>query len=82
MESFQLRSGLSFLNLYSESGYFSTIVGLILGKNGINHNIVFEKDQIKNAKGYISRFVANSIDFESFVRLKNEGGSQSELSSN
>ena len=48
------------------TGYFSTMVGLILGENGINHNIELHKDIIDYGKQKINEFVKTSVHFDDF----------------
>lgn len=67
MEALQLnKSGLSFLNIGSGTGYLSTMVGCLLGTYGINHNIEIHKDVIEHAKQCISDFIKNSPHFDVF----------------
>ncbi|XP_066248254.1 protein-L-isoaspartate O-methyltransferase domain-containing protein 2-like isoform X2 [Euwallacea similis] len=56
MEELNLTSGISFLNLGSGTGYFSTMVGLILGSNGINHGIELHEDVIEYANKKLEDF--------------------------
>ncbi|XP_066145954.1 uncharacterized protein [Euwallacea fornicatus] len=56
MEGLNLTSGISFLNLGSGTGYFSTMVGLILGSNGINHGIELHEDVIEYANKKLEDF--------------------------
>ena len=50
MEHLQLEPGLSFLNIGSGTGYLSTMAGLILGRNGINHGIELHADVVEYAR--------------------------------
>ncbi|VEN59900.1 unnamed protein product [Callosobruchus maculatus] len=49
MEALCLKSGLSFLNLGSGTGYLSTMVGLVLGIYGVNHGIEYHEDVVQYA---------------------------------
>lgn len=42
------------------------MVGLILGENGINHNIELHKDIIDYGKQKINEFVKTSVHFDDF----------------
>ncbi|XP_034934797.1 protein-L-isoaspartate O-methyltransferase domain-containing protein 1-like isoform X2 [Chelonus insularis] len=44
MESLSLKPGLSFLNIGSGTGYLSTMAGLLLNSNDINHGVELNKD--------------------------------------
>nr|CAD7400112.1 unnamed protein product [Timema cristinae]CAD7428655.1 unnamed protein product [Timema monikensis] len=56
MESLQLASGLSFLNLGSGTGYLSTMAGLILGPRGVNHGIEIHEDVVEYAIKKLEEF--------------------------
>lgn len=66
LENLELKENLSFLNIGSGTGYLSSMVGLILGSNGINHNVEIHKDLIVHAKERIREIVKNSIAFDDF----------------
>lgn len=56
VEGLCLEPGLSFLNLGSGTGYLSTMIGLILGSNGINHGVEFYQDVIDYANMKLEDF--------------------------
>ena len=66
MEALQIEEGLSFLNLGSGTGYLSTVVGLILGPYGVNHNVEIHKDVIDYSKKCINEYVKSSASFDEF----------------
>ncbi|XP_075220535.1 protein-L-isoaspartate O-methyltransferase domain-containing protein 1-like [Lycorma delicatula] len=66
MENLCLEPGLSFLNLGSGTGYFSTMVGLILGPFGINHGIEMHEDVIQYAYKKLEDFKRTSSALDSF----------------
>ncbi|XP_063976006.1 uncharacterized protein LOC135161927 [Diachasmimorpha longicaudata] len=68
MEGLSLEAGLSFLNVGSGTGYFSTMAGLILGHSGTNHGIELNKDCIEYAYERLAEFkqksqAVNEFDF-------------------
>jgi len=57
---------LSFLNIGSGTGYLSSMVGLILGSNGVNHNIELHKELVEYSKEKISQLIKTSPRFDDF----------------
>ncbi|VVC45357.1 S-adenosyl-L-methionine-dependent methyltransferase [Cinara cedri] len=68
LESLKLCSGHSFLNIGSGIGYFSTMAGILLGRNGVNHGIEIDKKLIDFAIEKLAEFKLNSaaIDHHDF----------------
>lgn len=66
MEWLKLRSGQSFLNLGSGTGYLSTMAGLILGTNGINHGVELNSTVINYAIDRLEDFIQNSSAIDEF----------------
>lgn len=66
MESLELRPSQYFLNVGSGSGYFSTMVGLILGSNGTNHNIELHESMIDYSKQKVAEFIQKAPYFDDF----------------
>ncbi|GFQ67036.1 protein-L-isoaspartate O-methyltransferase domain-containing protein 2 [Trichonephila clavata] len=64
MEALKLRSGLSFLNLGSGSGYLSTMAGLVLGPYGTNHGIELYGEIVEFAYERLDEFLkhSNAVD--------------------
>ncbi|KAG8224435.1 hypothetical protein J437_LFUL001385 [Ladona fulva] len=60
VESLDLSPGLSFLNLGSGTGYLSTVVGLIIGPNGVNHGVEIHEEVVQYANWKLQEFKANS----------------------
>lgn len=54
-----LLPGMSFLNVGSGTGYFSTLAGYIIKKDGINNGIELHNDLVKFANERISAFLDN-----------------------
>ncbi|KAF7258769.1 hypothetical protein EG68_03736 [Paragonimus skrjabini miyazakii] len=57
LKNLQLAPGQHFLNIGSGSGYLSTIVGLILGFNGINHGIEVNESNVLFANQRLETFL-------------------------
>ncbi|GJQ71538.1 hypothetical protein Trydic_g11246 [Trypoxylus dichotomus] len=66
MEGLCLSPGLSFLNLGSGTGYLSTMVGLILGSNGVNHGVEIHDDVIQYASKKLEEFKKYSGAIDEF----------------
>ncbi|XP_011304994.1 uncharacterized protein [Fopius arisanus] len=66
MEGLSLEAGLSFLNVGSGTGYLSTMVGLILGRHGINHGIELNKDCMEYAYERLEEFKRKSLALNEF----------------
>jgi protein-L-isoaspartate O-methyltransferase len=66
MEALELRPNQSFLNVGSGTGYISSMVGLILGPYGVNHNIEIHGDVVAYAKQKVAEFVKTSGCFDDF----------------
>ncbi|KAK9883299.1 hypothetical protein WA026_001480 [Henosepilachna vigintioctopunctata] len=66
MENLCLKPGLSFLNLGSGTGYLSTMVGLILGKHGVNHGIEIHEDVVEYAYKKLEEFKKHSGAIDEF----------------
>ena len=50
---------MAFLNVGSGTGYFSTLAGYIIKKDGINHGIELHEDLVKFANEKINAFIEN-----------------------
>lgn len=66
MEGLCLTPGLSFLNLGSGTGYLSTLAGLVLGSNGINHGIELYEDVVQYAYKRLEEFKKQSGAIDEF----------------
>ncbi|XP_039747201.1 uncharacterized protein LOC120624618 isoform X2 [Pararge aegeria] len=66
MEGLELKPGLSFLNIGSGTGYFSTLAGLILGSAGINHGVEVHPAVTEYAVKKIRLFFENSPILDDF----------------
>ncbi|EQC32538.1 hypothetical protein SDRG_09861 [Saprolegnia diclina VS20] len=58
LEAFDLFHGLSFLNLGSGSGYFSCLVGSVIGKDAINHGLEIDPTVIAACQQSCATYVA------------------------
>ncbi|XP_030754406.1 uncharacterized protein LOC115881164 [Sitophilus oryzae] len=83
MEGLCLAPGLSFLNLGSGTGYLSTMVGLILGTNGVNHGIELHEDVILYANRKLEDFkrYSGALDEYDFCEPKFRQGNCLSLTS-
>ncbi|XP_050435906.1 uncharacterized protein LOC126842794 [Adelges cooleyi] len=68
MECLALKPGNRFLNIGSGIGYFSTVAGLLLGPNGVNHGIEIHESLIEHAYTKLEEFKLNAaaIDYHDF----------------
>lgn len=66
VESLEFRPGMSFLNLGSGTGYLNTIVGLLVGPNGLNHGIEFHQDVVEYANKRLQQFKELSYAIDEF----------------
>lgn len=66
VEALELKSGLSFLNLGSGTGYLNTIIGLLVGPNGINHGIELHADVVEYAYKRLQQFKEKSYAMDKF----------------
>lgn len=66
VEALDLKSGLSFLNLGSGTGYLNTIVGLLVGPHGINHGIELHSEVVDYACKHLKQFKEKSYAIDKF----------------
>ncbi|XP_050426467.1 protein-L-isoaspartate O-methyltransferase domain-containing protein 1-like [Adelges cooleyi] len=68
LEYLSILPGHKFLNIGCKIGYFNTVVGLLLGPNGINHGIDMNQSYIDKAHQKLNEFKMNStgIDYYDF----------------
>ncbi|XP_053625742.1 uncharacterized protein LOC128683808 [Plodia interpunctella] len=66
MENLELKPGLTFLNVGSGTGYLSTLVGLILGAQGISHGVEIRPSVVEYANKRLSEFMENSAAVDEF----------------
>ncbi len=59
---------MSFLNVGSGTGYLSTMAGLILGRNGVNHGIEVHPEVVDYARSRLNAFVTSqaAVDLYEF----------------
>ncbi|KAL1451905.1 hypothetical protein WDU94_006239 [Cyamophila willieti] len=66
LDQLQLKPSLSFLNLGSGTGYLSTMAGLILGPNGINHGVELHQEVIDFAHEKLEEFKRDSESMDRY----------------
>lgn len=66
MEALELKTGLTFLNVGSGTGYLNTLVGLIIGTSGINHGIEVNSFVVDYSNKKLSHFIENSPTLDEF----------------
>lgn len=66
VEALDLRPGLSFLNLGSGTGYLNTIIGLLVGPNGLNHGIEYHADVVEYAYQRLDQFKNESYAIDKY----------------
>ncbi|UYV77843.1 PCMTD1 [Cordylochernes scorpioides] len=66
METLRLAQGQSFLNLGSGTGYLSTMAGLIIGPNGVNHGVELFSNVVDYANERLQDFMAHSPALSEF----------------
>ena len=62
MEAFELKEGLTFLNLGSGTGYLSTLMGMIIGPTGLNHGVELYQDVVEYAYSKLRGFLKHTKD--------------------
>ena len=66
VEALELKPGLSFLNLGSGTGYLNTIIGLLVGPNGLNHGIEYHPDVVEYAHKRLQQFKQQSYAIDKY----------------
>nr|CAD0196585.1 unnamed protein product [Chrysodeixis includens] len=66
LEGLELKPGLSFLNIGSGTGYFSTLVGLLLGSSGINHGVEVHPYVVEYSIKKLGQFIENCPTLDEF----------------
>ncbi|XP_037068342.1 protein-L-isoaspartate O-methyltransferase domain-containing protein 1-like [Pollicipes pollicipes] len=66
MENLTLKPGHSFLNIGSGTGYVSTMVGLMIGSQGVNHGVELFQDVIDYARQRLDEFSRHSSAIDQF----------------
>ncbi|KYM99428.1 PREDICTED: protein-L-isoaspartate O-methyltransferase domain-containing protein 1-like [Cyphomyrmex costatus] len=66
LEGLSLEPGLSFLNLGSGTGYLSTMAGLLIKQDGINHGIELHEDCLSYAYKRLEEFKESSLALNEF----------------
>ncbi|KAF0756699.1 protein-L-isoaspartate O-methyltransferase domain-containing protein 1-like, partial [Aphis craccivora] len=66
LECLDLQKGHTFLNIGSGVGYLSTVAGLLLGVNGVNHGIEIHKSLIDIAYTKLDEFKQNAAAIDYF----------------
>lgn len=66
LEGLELKPGLSFLNIGSGTGYFSTLVGLVIGSSGVNHGVEVHPYVVEYAVKKLGQFIENSPTLDEF----------------
>ena len=56
LEALKIERGHSFLNVGSGTGYFSTMVGMLIGPYGVNHGIEIYPENIEFARNKLKEF--------------------------
>ena len=60
LEALKLEAGISFLNIGSGTGYFSTMAGILIGPFGINHGIEIYPENVEYAYEKLQEFKEKS----------------------
>ena len=66
VQALDFKPGMSFLNMGSGTGYLNTIVGLLVGPNGLNHGIEIHADVIEYAYNKLDEFKQSSYALDKF----------------
>ncbi|XP_050665485.1 protein-L-isoaspartate O-methyltransferase domain-containing protein 1-like [Leptidea sinapis] len=66
MEGLELRTGLSFLNVGSGTGYLSTMAGLIIGSTGISHGVENNPAVVEYAVKKLCQFIEKCAALDDF----------------
>jgi len=64
LEALKIEPGLSFLNVGSGTGYFSTMVGMLLGPHGVSHGIEIYPENIEFAYAKLKEFKESSCWYD------------------